>query len=224
MSSKECHILTRNVDSFLFTMWGQSFENASEYKNVQSFCPMPAGFDSKECEAPIFWGPRLNRTAILGTASSMVLFCNNGMNDFQSNGTDALCKTKGYNLYRKCGIGPGCWDMCDNTRWLMCAVNGRACYDANFIPRSNCNPNILLTHSSRLAPTAAPNDKLSEDHIFTMELCMLNEMCSNGHELFRRKKILEEFRCHFDNTKWKRYHRDIVRIIREQTHFTKRTN
>ena len=52
-----------------------------------------------------------------------------------------------------------------------------------------------------------------ENDIYALELCLLNEMCVNGDEIFA-KRVGEPFHCVPDEGKWQSFGRDLLELER----------
>jgi hypothetical protein len=118
------------------------------------------------------WGPGLNRPSVLGTFRSMQAYCQAGERGKRSLGH--ACAARGLNALRRLP-----WTPCMNLGWLVCVSRGGAC-----VRGSGCDRTLVVTHSPR---TMRPPGALSfhhEDDMFTWEVCMLSEFCTNGHLLW----------------------------------------
>ncbi len=146
------------------------------------------------------WGQRLNASAVLGTHESLAAYCSNRKLP-HSLSLEKKCLQKGVNLYR---VPVGRWTMCKNAQWLICAVQGRACRGGR-----SCNSELIISHpwNETLAP--AFNQKLAENHIYAMELCILSKICTNGDEV-RTQPASRPFKCNYDAAAWVRLRHDIT--------------
>ena len=64
-------------------------------------------------------------------------------------------------------------------------------------------PNMLMMDDFNTRPTW-----YSENDIYFLEVCTLNEMCTNNEDIFKAE-VGDTFRCQFDRSKWDRLARDL---------------
>merc|ERR1712187_1074542 len=96
-------------------------------------------------------------------------------------------------------------NMCRNAEWMICVIQGKANWggggsgDIIF----TLAPNMLLMDDFYSRPTW-----YSENDIYFLEVCTLNEMCANNEDIFNAG-VGDTFRCRFDSFKWARLKSDL---------------
>jgi len=89
--------------------------------------------------------------------------------------------------------------MCRNVEWMVCVVEGKASYD-----RGDRSREIRFTHPPGQLNIDDFNSRPGwyiENDIYYLEVCVLNEMCSNRAEIFTKAEG-ESFVCEFDAALW----------------------
>jgi len=138
------------------------------------------------------WGNNLNAPTVFGFAESMTEYCNE-----RGRGNDGdpggACTRAHFNILR---IGD--WNMCRNVEWMICVVQGKACWGGGGSGEIifTIAPNMLDIDDFNSRP-----DSYVENDIYYLEVCVLNEMCSNHNAIFERNAG-ESFFCKFDPVRW----------------------
>ena len=98
----------------------------------------------------------------------------------------------------------GGWNMCKNTEWIYCAARGRLAHGSG----GSSGGDLIFSLAPKdldLAPfyqkggTGTPQGDgyYSENDIYYLEACVLNEICANRRELFSVERGAR-FRCEYD--------------------------
>ena len=98
------------------------------------------------------------------------------------------------------------WEMCKNVEWMWCVIRG-ASGEIRFTKEPAYIDASLSSHYSDNMYGFEEND------IYALELCLLNEMCVNGDEIFA-KRVGEPFHCVPDEGKWQSFGRDLLELER----------
>lgn len=96
--------------------------------------------------------------------------------------------------------------MCRNTEWMICVVLGEACQAGR-----RCETEIIFTEAPGELSIDEFNSRegyFTEDDVYYLEVCLLNEMCSNHDDIFTTRDG-GSFFCQFDAGRWRRAARDI---------------
>ena len=145
------------------------------------------------------WGNNLDAPTVFGFARSMTRFCDQRGGSGGDPGS--ACRSAGFNILR---IGK--WDMCRNTEWMICVVLGEACQAGR-----RCETEIIFTEAPGELSIDEFNSRegyFTEDDVYYLEVCLLNEMCSNHDDIFTTRDG-GSFFCQFDAGRWRRAARDI---------------
>jgi|EP00966_Prymnesium_polylepis_P148142 hypothetical protein len=90
------------------------------------------------------------------------------------------------------------WNMCRNTEWMVCVIQGKADWGGYG------SGEIIFTYAPRMLDiddfNSRPNFYVEND-IYYLEVCVLNEMCSNHNEIFQLD-VGDSFFCKFDRARW----------------------
>lgn len=94
------------------------------------------------------------------------------------------------------------WNMCTNLRWLTCAARGMLPGQGGPLIQFAVAPGELDIGKLHGENT----HKYVMEDVYFAEVCILNELCANGHELFslRRGQL---FRCQTDQRRFNEYAR-----------------
>ena len=96
--------------------------------------------------------------------------------------------------------------MCKNVEWMFCLLRGMDGVG---------NGQILFTLAPALLDMSGANwDNLygfEENEIYPLEVCLLNEMCANGWEIFNRN-VGEPFDCRLDGSRWRAAYEAILQL------------
>jgi len=197
LSSKSCSAMMRDPDHKFQSLWamqGWSVRHRGEAGCWAVDWAQPDWFQwvatGSSCGQT--WGNNLNAPTVFGFAESMTNYCNlNGGNGGDPGGA---CMSAGFNILR---IGD--WNMCRNVEWMVCVVEGKASYD-----RGDRSREIRFTHPPGQLNIDDFNSRPGwyiENDIYYLEVCVLNEMCANGAEIFTKAEG-EAFVCEFDAALW----------------------
>ena len=100
--------------------------------------------------------------------------------------------------------------MCRNAEWMVCVIQGKANWggggDGQIIFSIAPSDLDIEDFDSRVG-------WYSENDIYYLEVCTLNEMCSNRDELFAAK-VGDPFFCKFDLRQWRKTRQDLTRLGR----------
>ena len=98
--------------------------------------------------------------------------------------------------------------MCRNAEWMMCVIQGKACRGGGG------DGQIVFS----LAPATLDMEDFdsrpgwyTENDIYYLEVCTLNEMCSNRDELFTAE-VGDSFFCKLDRQQWQQAKRDMMAL------------
>ena len=121
----------------------------------------------------------------------MTEFCN--QHGGSSGDPGGACGQAGFNILRIDN-----WSMCRNVEWMMCVINGKGSYGGGGTGEIvfTYAPNNLWMDDFNSRPWS-----YIEDDIYYLEICVLNEMCSNYEELWEIG-VGESFFCKFDSERW----------------------
>ena len=91
---------------------------------------------------------------------------------------------------------------------MICVIQGKANWGGGG------DGQILFSYAPALLEMgdfdSRPNH-YTENDIYYLEICTLNEMCSNRDELFRAN-VGDPFFCRFDQAQWGRAKRDLLAL------------
>ena len=152
------------------------------------------------------WGSNLKAPTVFGFAETMEAFCNERAGrgwTFSARDPSWACANAGYNVLRT-----GSWNMCRNAEWMVCVVQGKACWNGGG------DGQIIFS----LAPSSLDLEQFDsrptfyvENDIYYLEVCTLNEMCSNRAEMWNAA-MGDPFFCQFDREQWQRAKRDMMAL------------
>lgn len=221
LTSSTCSRMMRDKNHKFFTMWsGQGWGTRSF---GQSACWDNAGFfgaDSFFRDAHVGtkcgenWDEQNGRglfdaPAVFGMAESMEEYCNQhgGSGDLRT-----ACRQANLNILRIGG-----WNMCVNMQWMFCAADGKlhGQGSSNYIIFSIAPKNLdtyLLERKVQPPSVQGWNccGTYAENDIYYLEVCTLNEVCSNTDELFALNEG-DPFYCQFDTSKYT----EMQRVLRQ---------
>ena len=195
--------------------WGHSMsQNARFFERMDS---------ASHCGQP--WGSTLKAPAVLGFAETMARYCaQHGRRlegveaELISGGTSGTGKVNVTRASRVLGeaelisacrganlniLRIGGWNMCKNLEWIYCAARGKLAdggQDSGGVLIFSLAPNSLdlAPFYVRGGTGAYQGDGYySENDIYYLELCVLNEICANRDELFSLD-VGDHFRCQYD--------------------------
>ena len=153
------------------------------------------------------WGSSLIAPSVLGFAETMASYCTQhgrrlgGESMGRRAGEAELvsaCAGANLNILRIGG-----WNMCKNLEWIYCAAKGK------LAPGGGDSGGELLFSLAPSALDLGPfyvsggtgayqgDGYYSENDIYYLEVCVLNEICSNRNALFSAR-VGEHFRCAYD--------------------------
>ena len=147
------------------------------------------------------WGVPLGHQApaVFGKAETMEFYCNDKVGrgwGYGGNGIAGACADAGQNVLRI-----GYWNMCYNVEWMFCVIHGR-------LPRYGeggvGNRQIIFTFAPAMINMEGYSDGMygfEENDIYPLEVCLLNEACANGDEIFNTE-VGQPFVCELDVAKW----------------------
>ena len=102
----------------------------------------------------------------------------------------------------------GKWNMCRNVEWMHCVVQGKANWGGGG------SGEIIFSHAPKFLNIDDFNLQPGwyvENDIYYLEVCVLNEMCSNHEEIFS-KGDGSSFFCIFDAVRCAVLGRDLSRM------------
>ena len=100
------------------------------------------------------------------------------------------------------------WNMCRNAEWMVCVVAGKADY------ADSSSGEIIFTYAPAMLNIDEFNSRPGmyiEDDIYYLEVCVLNEMCTNYEEIFQKGEG-DSFFCKFDHARWSAWARDMRKL------------
>ena len=102
------------------------------------------------------------------------------------------------------------WNMCRNAEWMICVIQGKANWggggDGQIV--FSLAPSLLDLDDFNSRPSW-----YSENDIYYLEVCTLNEMCSNRDELFA-SQVGDPFYCQWDERQWRQAKQDMMALGR----------
>lgn len=207
LNSAKCSAHMRDPRHKFYTIWGRQGWRTRGYG--QEACWGDGNwFDwvagGNNCNQN--WGPNLKAPTVFGFAESMEAFCNEKAGrgwTWNSGDPTWACGNAGLNILRT-----GSWNMCRNAEWMVCVVQGKACWGGGG------DGQILFSIAPSMLDMADFDSRqgfYSENDIYYLEVCVLNEMCSNHDELFT-KAVGEPFFCKFDRQRWLRAKREMLAL------------
>ena len=169
--------------------WGHTpSQNAAFFRRLD---------EARHCDQK--WGSNLDAPAVLGFAETMQSFCNGHGRRLGEAELTGACRAAQLNILRIGG-----WNMCKNTEWIYCAARGRLAHGSG----GSSGGDLIFSLAPKdldLAPfyqkggTGTPQGDgyYSENDIYYLEACVLNEICANRRELFSVERGAR-FRCEYD--------------------------
>ena len=215
LTSAMCHEMIRDRSNKFWTMW--SSNSGGDYWRKRTH-KEPGCWGGRTSASRYWagaaagdkcgwdWGSRLDAPAVFGFAETMEQFCSgrgrrlgeaNNTTDVAERGrrTDlkSACAGAGINLLR---IGQ--WNMCKNIEWMFCVITGLLAGHGggldiifSLAPKELDVGKFYRNAYPRCCGAYAEND------IYYLEVCVLNEVCSNRKRLFALDRG-DYFRCEFD--------------------------
>ena len=202
--------MLRERDAKFWTMWGYNMQGwTTRHSNKERACwgssasaatrYFEQAASGSKCSQD--WGPtKFDAPAIFGFADTMKDYCKshggNGNNDLQG-----ACSEAKFNILRVGG-----WNMCKNMEWMFCAIKGRLLQGG----KEGSHGGAIVFSKAPKELDLAPFSKgtyfrccgdYAESDIYYLEVCVLNEMCSNRNELFALNAG-DTFHCHFDTAQY----------------------
>ena len=157
--------------------------------------------------------PRFTRQApaLLGFDESILGRCNeiigvdepvrwgHNFNRAQNNEVAHSCEEANQNILRLLSSRQP-WNMCQNLRWMMCAVRG-------LLPGQQDVYRISFATAPKSLSLAQVNARVSGRYfpvgdVFYLELCLLSQLCSNREELFE-VEAAAPFECDVDMARYR---------------------
>ena len=83
------------------------------------------------------------------------------------------------------------WNMCVNYNWIACAATGQLPGQTSTLIQFATAPASLMVADLHGEST----DKYRIEDVYYFELCLLNELCANGEQIFRSNSWDDEFFC-----------------------------
>ena len=206
LTSKRCSAMMRDPDHKFYSMWSrQGWQHRDSGETAcwgdGNWFDWVAG--GNNCNQQ--WGGNLRAPSVFGFAETMEAFCNDKAGKgwvWRSGNPSGACS----NLYNILRIGD--WNMCRNAEWMVCVIQGKASWGGNG------DPTILFSLAPKNVDTvdfdSRPNF-YSENDIYLLEVCTLNEMCSNYEEIFTIQ-VGAPFRCQFDQDRWRQAKQDLLAL------------
>ena len=204
MTSKSCSAAMRRRDHKFYSIWAE--RGWSVRRPGEEACWGNGNwFDwvarTENCRQN--WGRNLVAPTVFGFKESMEGYCNDATGDgwHYNGGLEWACGRANLNILRT-----GQWNMCRNAEWMICIIkNDGAGGDGTII--FSFAPSLLdMTDYSRYV-----GGGYSENDIYYLEVCTLNEMCLNYEEIFNAK-VGDPFVCQFDPVRWKAYGEDMKKL------------
>ena len=207
LTDAKCQAFMRDPDHKFYAIWGERGWNWR--RRGQDACWGDGNwFDwvarGDNCNQK--WGTNMKAATVFGFAESMEAFCNDRAGrgwTFNAHDPSWACGDAGYNVLRIGG-----WNMCRNAEWMVCVIQGKACWGGGG------DGQIIFSMAPMMLDMAEFNSRdvfYSENDIYYLEVCTINEMCSNNHEIWS-VKVGDPFFCKFDPQKWNRLKNDLMRI------------
>ena len=125
LDSTKCSAMMRDPKHKFYSLWAQ--RGWSSRGRGEPACWdvewAPNWFDwvSKGGNCAQNWGPNLNAPTVFGSSESMAEYCNGRVGGNGNGDPGGACNRAGLNILR---IGD--WNMCRNTEWMVCVVQGKA--------------------------------------------------------------------------------------------------
>ena len=98
--------------------------------------------------------------------------------------------------------------MCRNAEWMVCVIQGKANWGGGG------NGEIVFSLAPGMLDMSDFNHNqgyYKENDIYYLEVCTLNEMCSNREEIFT-KSVGDSFFCQFDRQRWRQLKQDMMAL------------
>jgi len=205
MTSAKCSAMMRDRNHKFYGIWaaqGWSFRQRGEaacWGDGNWFGWVAA---ASNCQQN--WGNNLNAPTVFGFSESMAAYCNS-RGGGNNGDPGSACPAAKLNILR---IGD--WNMCRNAEWMICVIQGQANWGGGG------SGDIVFTMSPSMLDMDREgfNDRqgfYSENDIYFLEICTLNEMCSNYEEMFSAA-VGDTFRCKFDRERWMAAARDMRQL------------
>ena len=203
MTSETCSAAMRDRNHRFYTIWGD--QGWRVRRPGEPACWGDGGwFDwvagTHNCNQN--WGRNLRAPTVFGFKESMEAYCNEAAgNGWHENGNlQGACWDAHLNILRT-----GSWNMCRNAEWMICIIQQAGAGGDGSIIFSFAPSELDMTDYAYSQWGYAEND------IYYLEVCTLNEMCSNYEEIFMLK-VGDKFHCKFDPVRWANYGRE-MRIL-----------
>ena len=206
LTSKRCSAMMRDPNHKFYSIWAK--QGWSRRARGQRACWDDGNwFDwvagGHNCDQQ--WGGNLRAPSVFGFAETMEAFCNDkkGQGWTWSAGDPSYACSNRYNVLR---IGD--WNMCRNAEWMICVIQGKGSWGGNG------DPTIIFSLAPMTVDTVDFDSRpsfYSENDIYLLEVCTLNEMCSNYEEIFSID-VGAPFLCQFDERRWLQAKRDLLAL------------
>lgn len=203
MTSESCSAAMRDPDHKFYTIW--SDQGWRVRRRGEPACWGDGGwFDwvvrTENCNQN--WGRNLRAPTVFGFKESMEGYCNVAAgNGWDAHGNlEGACWRAHLNILRT-----GSWNMCRNAEWMTCIIR---------TDQAGGDGTIIYSFAPRdldMTDYAYNQWGYQENDIYYLEICTLNEMCSNYEEIFTTD-VGDHFRCQFDAERWAQYGRDMVAL------------
>jgi len=199
LTSAKCSAMMRDPNHKFYKLWANGGIGNIRRRGQQACWDVPwtdNWFDfvaeGPNCGQPWDWtGPNMpSAPTVFGFSETMASYCNEKSGGYNGGDPGNACRRAGINILRING-----WNMCRNTEWMMCVAQKKV---------GSVRGEIVFS----LAPgsldidvfNANPNG-YQENDIYYLEACVLNEMCSNGEEIFAAG-VGDTFVCDYDRARW----------------------
>ena len=203
MTSKSCTAAMRDKNHKFYTIW--ALQGWSVRRQGWPACWGDGDWFrwvalTRNCKQN--WGMNLRAPSVFGFAETMEGYCKEKAGEgWNVNGDlQGACGRARLNILRTGG-----WNMCRNTEWMICIIKGAG---------AGGDQSIIFSLEPKMLDLSHYSDNIngySENDIYYLEVCTLNEMCSNHEEIFE-KEVGEQFRCQFDEERWAQYGRDMIKL------------
>lgn len=205
LTSAKCSAAMRDVDHKFYAIWGE-FAWTRRWPGQDACWGDGTWFErvaaAEDCDrGDYYWGNTIRGAAsVLGFGYTMQDFCNRqaGLDDDEYIwDLREACTAANLNILRV-----GFWDMCINVEWAICIIRG---------DDAGGDRSLLFTFPPGSLDTSDYSNDLytiTEDDIYYLEVCTLNEMCENYEEIFTTQ-LDERFICKFDAARWEAFGREM---------------
>ena len=207
LTQKQCHAFMRDPNHKFYTIWGERGWRSRQHGEAACFGDgnwfdwVAGGYNCNQK-----WGSNMKAPTVFGFAETMEAFCNDRAGrgwTFSAHDPSWACGTAGYNVLRT-----GSWNMCRNAEWMICVIQGKANWGGGG------DGQIIFSLAPSNLDMRDFNSRegwYSENDIYYLEVCTLNEMCANRDELWTLK-MGDPFFCQFDSAEWQQTRWDMMAL------------